>query len=283
MAGRDDAGRARADSGFTFKWNMGWMHDTLAYFAQDPIYRRYHQDQLTFAMMYEYSEHFIMPLSHDEVVHLKGSLLDKMPGDEWQKLANLRAAARVHVHAARARSCCSWAPSSRRPTEWNHDASLDWHLRDDPQRAAFTRVSSRGSAHVYRDAAGVLARGPRAGTASSGSTSPTATNSVLSYVRRAGDAHAVVVLNLTPMPRERYRIGVPERRHVRDACSRATTQQWGGSGYRRAERIATRTTCRITAGAVDRGHAAAALRAGARARRGCAALVHRREPQERER
>src|SRR4029077_12176218 len=76
--------------GFTFKWNMGWMHDTLTYFALDPIHRRFHHDQLTFAMLYEYSERFIMPLSHDEVVHLKGSLLNKMPGDEWQKLANLR-------------------------------------------------------------------------------------------------------------------------------------------------------------------------------------------------
>ena len=84
--------------GFTFKWNMGWMHDTLDYFGMDPVHRRYHHERLTFGMMYEYSEHFIMPLSHDEVVHGKGTLLGKMPGDEWQQFANLRTLLRLPVH-----------------------------------------------------------------------------------------------------------------------------------------------------------------------------------------
>jgi hypothetical protein len=98
--------------GFTFKWNLGWMHDTLAYFARDPLHRKHHQDQLTFAMIYEHSERFVMPLSHDEVVHGKRSLLSRMPGDEWQRFANLRCSP-ISTRVP-GRSCCSWVPSSLR-------------------------------------------------------------------------------------------------------------------------------------------------------------------------
>ncbi|HMA25074.1 MAG TPA: 1,4-alpha-glucan branching protein GlgB, partial [Gemmatimonadaceae bacterium] len=128
--------------GFTFKWNMGWMNDTLKYFSHDPVHRRFHQDELTFAMLYEYSERFIMPLSHDETVHLKGSLLSKMPGDEWQKLANLRVML-AYMFTRPGKKLLFMGTELAPWTEWNHDASLDWHLRDVPNRAAFGRFVAR--------------------------------------------------------------------------------------------------------------------------------------------
>ncbi|HET7188039.1 MAG TPA: 1,4-alpha-glucan branching protein GlgB, partial [Gemmatimonadaceae bacterium] len=134
--------------GFTFKWNMGWMHDTLGYFERDPIYRRFHQDELTFAMVYEHSEHFIMPLSHDEMVHLKGSLYEKMPGDHWQKLANMRALLAYQVTRP-GKSLLFMGTELAEPTEWNHDQSLNWHLLQEPDRAAFMAFMERLGA-VYR-------------------------------------------------------------------------------------------------------------------------------------
>ena len=108
--------------GFGLKWDMGWMHDTLrVHVARTRSTASYHHNELTFRMLYAFTENFILPLSHDEVVHGKGSLLGKMPGDDWQKFANLRAALRLHVRASRARSCSSWAASSAQWREWNHE------------------------------------------------------------------------------------------------------------------------------------------------------------------
>ncbi|MEP6492019.1 MAG: 1,4-alpha-glucan branching protein GlgB [bacterium] len=212
--------------GFTFKWNMGWMHDTLSYFALDPIHRRFHHDQLTFAMLYEYSERFIMPLSHDEVVHLKGSLLNKMPGDEWQKLANLRLLL-AYMFTRPGKKLLFMGTELAPWREWNHDTSLDWHLRDVPNRAALAKYVNvlatmyKAKPAFWRDDAswegfGWIDVADR-------------NNSVLSYVRRAGDAHAVVALNLTPLPREHYRIGVPSEGWYERLLS-SDDHQWGGSG-----------------------------------------------------
>ena len=213
--------------GFTFKWNMGWMHDTLAYFAHDPLYRRYHQDELTFAMIYEHSEHFIMPLSHDEMVHLKGSLYEKMPGDHWQKLANLRALFAYHTTRP-GKQLLFMGSELAPPEEWNHEQSLPWHLLHEPDRAAFMSYMARlGALYQKIPALWQLDCEPRGFEwIDVGDRS----NSILSYLRRGNDGHAVVVLNLTPNPQPRYRIGVPESGDYRCVLS-SDARAWGGSGY----------------------------------------------------
>jgi 1,4-alpha-glucan branching enzyme len=214
--------------GFTFKWNMGWMHDTLAYFAQDPVHRSYHQDRLTFAMLYEYSERFIMPLSHDEIVHMKGSLLSKMPGDEWQKFANLRLLL-AYMFTRPGKKLLFMGTEIAPWSEWNHDASLDWHLLDDPRREAFCRFVSTLGALYKREPA--FWREDSSWNGFAWLDVADRDNSVISYSRRADDGSlAIVMLNLTPVPRERYRIGVPEAGRYEKLLS-TDDDQWGGSGY----------------------------------------------------
>jgi 1,4-alpha-glucan branching enzyme len=192
--------------GFTFKWNMGWMHDTLAYFSHDAIHRKYHHDQLTFSMLYEYSERFINPLSHDEVVHMKRSLLEKMPGDPWQKFANLRLLL-AYQFTRPGRQLLFMGTEIAPHDEWNHDHSLDWHLGGDPVRQGLARFLT-DIGRLYRDAPCLWVR----------DSDPEGfewidcadrDNSVLAYVRRGHGDHLVVVLNFTPVPREDYRVGVP--------------------------------------------------------------------------
>ena len=135
--------------GFGFKWNMGWMHDTLAYFRHDPAHRSYHHGELTFSLMYAFSENFILPLSHDEVVHGKGSLLDKMPGDRWQQLANLRALY-GYMWAHPGKKLLFMGGELAQEREWSHERSLDWHLLERPEhRGVQTLVGDLN--RLYRD------------------------------------------------------------------------------------------------------------------------------------
>jgi 1,4-alpha-glucan branching enzyme len=216
--------------GFTFKWNMGWMHDTLDYLSRDSVHRRHHQDQLTFAMMYEHSERFMMPLSHDEVVHLKGSLLAKMPGDEWQRFANLRLLL-SYMFTRPGKKLLFMGTELAPWTEWNHDASLDWNLlTDDPRRARFRDFLTELS-RCYRSRA-ALWRDDYDPNGFTWIDAADRDNSVISYLRRAGDdegEHVVTVLHFTPIPREHYRIGVPVRARYRTIFS-SDDQRWGGTG-----------------------------------------------------
>jgi 1,4-alpha-glucan branching enzyme len=213
--------------GFTFKWNMGWMHDTLAYFARDPVHRRFHQDRLTFAMLYEYSERFIMPLSHDEVVHLKGSMLQKMPGDEWQKLANLRLLL-TYMFTRPGKKLLFMGVELAPWSEWNHDTSLDWHLADDPKRAAFGRFLAR-LATLYKEEPAFWHE-DQSWEGFNWVDVADRENSIISYVRRGQGRHVVVILNMTPVPRENYRIGVPSA-GTYDCLLSSDEGEWGGSGY----------------------------------------------------
>jgi 1,4-alpha-glucan branching enzyme len=213
--------------GLNFKWNMGWMHDTLEYFKLNPVHRRWHLDQLTFAMIYEYSERFIMPLSHDEVVHGKGSLLSKMPGDEWQKYANLRAL--YAYQYTRPGKILLFMGAELAPyDEWNHEASLDWHLADEPMRAGLANFLADLGA-LYRESPALWRHdhGPE-GFAWIDCTDRD--NSIISYARRDGDDHLVVVLNLTPVPRDNYRIGAPAAGRYTVKLS-SDAREYGGSGF----------------------------------------------------
>ncbi|MEZ5833468.1 MAG: 1,4-alpha-glucan branching protein GlgB [Dongiaceae bacterium] len=195
--------------GFGFKWNMGWMHDTLRYIGKDPIHRPWHHNDLSFGLLYAFSENFILPISHDEVVHGKGSLFGRMPGDRWQRFANLRAYLGF-MFAHPGKKLLFMGCEFGQEREWNYNESLDWHLQSDPFHRG-VRALVRDLNAVYR---GIPAL-HRLDCEAQGFEWIDATDherSVISFLRRAGptDPVAVAVCNFTPVPRERYRIGVPE-------------------------------------------------------------------------
>jgi len=219
--------------GFTFKWNMGWMNDTLAYFSRDPVHRCFHHDELTFAAVYEHTEHFIMPLSHDEVVHGKRSLLEKMPGDRWQKLANLRLL--LAYQWTRPGKKLLFMGSELAPhREWTHRESLDWHLAEDPDRRGLIHlVEALG--RLYRQHRCLWGTDPEAASFRWVDCSDRL-QSVVSYLRFDGDDELLVVLNTTPTPRDGYRVGAPRSGAWVPLIS-TDEPRFGGSGYGGAEPI----------------------------------------------
>jgi 1,4-alpha-glucan branching enzyme len=215
--------------GFTFKWNMGWMHDTLEYFKKEPIHRKYHQDQLTFAMLYEYTERFINSISHDEVVHGKRSLIEKMPGDIWQRLANLRVLLAYQVTRP-GKQLVFMGTEIGQHTEWNVDGSVDWHLAEFPERKQLLEfVAQLGK--LYREYPELWQNDPDPSGFSWIDCSDRE-NSVLAFRREiAGqERHLIVVLNLTPVPRDDYLIGVPRAGAYRIRLD-SDRSEFGGSGY----------------------------------------------------
>ncbi|HEV2563728.1 MAG TPA: 1,4-alpha-glucan branching enzyme, partial [Microvirga sp.] len=195
--------------GFTFKWNMGWMHDSLHYMEQDPIYRSYNHGAFTFGMVYAYSERFILPLSHDEVVHGKGSLVRKMPGDEWQRFANLRAYY-GYMWAHPGKKLLFMGGEIAQEREWNHDASISWELLDAPQHSGIQRLV-RDLNHIYT-AEPALHGTDADPTGFEWAVVDDDANSVFAMLRTAKDGSATIlaVSNMTPVPRIGYRIGVPK-------------------------------------------------------------------------
>jgi 1,4-alpha-glucan branching enzyme len=194
--------------GFGYKWNMGWMHDTLQYMSEDPIHRKYHHDKLTFGLLYAFSENFILPLSHDEVVHGKGSLLAKMPGDQWQKFANLRAYLGF-MWGHPGKKLLFMGGEFAQAEEWNHDRELDWHLLGDANHAGIRRLVGDLN-RLYRSTPALHSKDTDPSgfewiEASDGD------NSVLAFARHADNGPPVlVVCNFTPVPRHDYRIWVPK-------------------------------------------------------------------------
>jgi len=195
--------------GFTYKWNMGWMHDILQYMHEDPIHRRWHHTLVTFSALYMHTENFILPFSHDEVVHMKGSLVDKIPGDDWQKFASLRVLyGYMYGHPGKKLLFMGSEFGQRR--EWNHDRSLDWHLLDQPLHAGLRRyLQDLNAAYQAQPALYEMDFDPSGFRWIDCNDNE---NSVVSIVRYARDRrdYAVMVFNFTPVPRMEYRIGVPE-------------------------------------------------------------------------
>ena len=226
---------AEGGLGFTFKWNMGWMHDTLDYFSKDPVHRRYHHERLTFGMMYEYSEHFIMPLSHDEVVHGKGTLLRKMPGDEWQRFANLRALF-AYQYTRPGKPLLFMGSELGSEREWNHDTSLDWHLESRPLNGGLMRFLGDLGA-VYREHSELWRCDPDL-EGFRWLDADDRDQSVYAYLRRDGDRVLLVLLNLTPVPRPDYRCGAPVGGRYAMLLS-SDDRRYGGSGYGLAGELET--------------------------------------------
>jgi 1,4-alpha-glucan branching enzyme len=222
--------------GFSFKWNMGWMHDTLHYFAREPIHRKHHQHDLTFAMLYHHNENFILPLSHDEVVHGKGSLLQRMPGDDWQKFANLRALLGYQWFFPGKQLLFMGCEFGQRG-EWNADAGLDWWLLTAGPHHSGTQKFVADINQIYR-ANPAFWRGDFHERGFAWIDCSDSESSVLSFLRRDPDTQVefAVILNLTPVPRQPYRIGLPSGGEWREVLNSDATI-YGGSGMGNAGRV----------------------------------------------
>jgi 1,4-alpha-glucan branching enzyme len=217
--------------GFTMKWNMGWMHDMLEYMHRDPIYRRYHHNNITFSLMYAYSENFVLPLSHDEVVHIKGSMINKMPGDLWQRFANLRAFY-GYMWGHPGEKLLFMGGEFGQWKEWNFAESLDWHLLEPPSDPRHAQLQQ-----FLRDLNQLYQREPALSELDcdpagfSWIDCHDSDNSVVSFIRRSknADETLVFVCNFTPVPRHGYRIGVPNPGEYYEVINSDATC-YGGSG-----------------------------------------------------
>ncbi|HEY5294275.1 MAG TPA: 1,4-alpha-glucan branching protein GlgB, partial [Gaiellaceae bacterium] len=214
--------------GFGFKWNLGWMHDTLGYFERDPIHRRHHHHELTFALVYAWNENFILPLSHDEVVHGKGSLLEKLPGDRWQQLANLRALY-AYMWAHPGKQLLFMGGELATPWEWADGGELPWQLLDDPAHAGVRDLIRELNA-IYRDEP-ALWEVDFSPDGFRWIESNDAANNVLAFARivKGGERQLVCVANLSPVPREGYRVGLPHGGAWSEALN-TDSSYYGGSG-----------------------------------------------------
>jgi 1,4-alpha-glucan branching enzyme len=213
--------------GFGLKWNLGWMHDTLKYLQQDPVHRKYHHSRLTFSIWYAFSENFVLPLSHDEVVHGKGSIIGRMPGDDWQQFAGVRLLyGYMWTHPGKKLLFMGGEFAQRR--EWHHEESLEWHVLRYPQHEGVRRWV-RDLNRLYRTTPALYELDfSEAGFAWVDCAD--ADISVISYLRTGSAGSPVlVVCNFTPVPRPDYRLGVPRAGRWREALNSDATE-YGGSG-----------------------------------------------------
>jgi len=214
--------------GFGLKWDMGWMHDTLGYLAHDPVHRRFHHQDLTFRSLYHFSENFCLPLSHDEVVHGKGSLLGRMPGDEWQRFANLRMLLACQ-YTQPGKKLLFMGGEIAEPEEWNHEASVEWHLLASPPHRGVQLLTSDLNRVLRREPALHQLDCDPAGFEWVDANDTE--NSVLTWLRKGTDERDVVLVacNFTPVPRYDYRVGVPHPGFWREMLN-TDAPAYGGSG-----------------------------------------------------
>ena len=224
--------------GFSMKWNMGWMHDSLSYMQNDPIHRHYHHDMLTFGMLYSFTENFVLPFSHDEVVHGKRSLLHRMPGDEWQRFANLRLLY-TYMFTYPGKKLLFMGCEFGQGDEWNSAAHLDWYVLDYPFHQGVQRLIGDLN-RLYRESSALYHYDfdPQGFEWIDCHDAP---QSILSYLRRFNDQVAVIALNFTPVPRYNYRLGVPNPGNYREALnsdsSHYSGSNLGNAGLVQAESI----------------------------------------------
>ncbi len=212
--------------GFDLKWNMGWMHDTLEYFAREPVHRRYHHDELTFSLVYAFTEQFVLPLSHDEVVHGKGSLLSRMPGDDWQKHANLRALY-AYMWAHPGKKLLFMGGELGQEQEWSHERSLDWHLLERPRHAGVQRLV-RDLNLLYRDSPALWEMDAEPGGFRWLVVDDRDAN-VVAFARFARDGRALVAAaNLSPVPRTGHRLPLPAPGRWREVLN-TDSEAYGGA------------------------------------------------------
>ncbi len=211
--------------GFDMKWNMGWMNDTLEYMSEDPLYRRYHQGKLTFSMLYAFTENFMLPFSHDEVVHGKQSMPNKMPGDEWQRFANLRALY-TYMFCHPGKKLLFMGTEFGQGKEWDSTQILDWYVLEYPCHQGIQRLVKNLN-QLYRDLP-ALHNYEFEWRGFEWIDCNDADNSVLSFIRRSDDQFVIVVVNLTPQPHHGYRIGVPEAGNYREIFN-SDSEFYGGS------------------------------------------------------
>ncbi len=217
---------AEGGLGFSMKWDMGWMHDTLAHLAREPVHRRFHYNEMTFRGLYAFTERFVLPLSHDEVVHGKGSLATKMPGDDWQRRANLRLLLTSQWFQP-GKKLLFMGDELATWREWDHDGQLDWDLLDRAENAGLARLVSDLNA-LYSGLPALHADdfSPRG---FSWVIADDSTNSVLAWRRLGGDSQVMAVLNLTPVVRSAYRVGVPVTGQWLELLN-SDAPEYGGSG-----------------------------------------------------
>jgi 1,4-alpha-glucan branching enzyme len=212
--------------GFGFKWDMGWMHDTLEYMRQDPLFRQYHHHGLTFRMLYAFTENFILPLSHDEVVHGKGSLIGKMPGDEWQRFANFRLLL-GWMFAQPGKKLLFMGNEFGQVREWQHDESLEWHVLQYPNHAGAQRWVADLN-RCYRTVAALheLDADPAGFEWIDANNAP---QSALTFLRRGRSqkGQMLIVANFTPVPHQDYRVGVPVGGFWRELLNSDARDYWG--------------------------------------------------------
>ncbi|MDN5216739.1 1,4-alpha-glucan branching protein GlgB [Fulvivirgaceae bacterium BMA12] len=224
--------------GFGMKWMMGWMHDTLEYFSKDPIYRQFHQNDITFSLNYAFTENFMLPLSHDEVVHGKGALIERMPGDEWQRFANLRLLY-TYMFTHPGTKLLFMGAEIGQTSEWKHDHSVEWHLLDhDPHKGVLQLMTDLN--HLYRSEPALY----ELGFGSSGFEwidLSDHTNSVLVYIRKGHnpDEYLIVAANFTPTPHQGYRFGVHANKNWKEIFNSDDKKYWG-SGLRNKGVIKTK-------------------------------------------
>jgi 1,4-alpha-glucan branching enzyme len=218
--------------GFTCKWNMGWMNDTLAYMSEEPVHRKYHHHKMTFGLVYAFTENFILPLSHDEVVHGKGSLLGRMPGDDWQKFANLRAYY-AYMYAHPGKKLLFMGGEFAQWSEWNHQRSLDWHLLEYEPHSGMQALIRRLN-HCYRELPALYQQDFNA-NGFEWIECNDADHSIYAWLRRARNGrHVICVCNFTPVVRESFRLGVPEAGRYQVVLN-TDSRKFGGTGLGETE------------------------------------------------